>query len=61
MEDWIQIPFQMPANNDIVWVRTQRWSGAPFLAQYKTNNDSFTSSDNTIVFPAYAIAYWKPQ
>lgn len=61
MADWIQIPLEMPNNNQTVWCRTQRWSGAPFLAQYKTNNDEFTDTINDISFPAYAIAYWKPQ
>lgn len=61
MANWIQIPLQMPANNDVVWVRTQRWSGAAFLAQYKSAQEAFVDQTNSIDFPAYSIAYWKPQ
>lgn len=61
MATWIQIPFSMPTNNQVVWVRTERWSGAPFLAQYKTNNDTFVSSDNSLAYPFYAISHWHAQ
>lgn len=61
MPTYLQVPFFMPANNQVVWCRTERWTGAPFLATYKTASDTFTSVDNTLVYPFYMITYWRAQ
>lgn len=61
MVKWREIPFQIPNNNQVVWVRPHRWIGSPFLAQYRTQQQTFTSSINSIVYPVYAIAVWRPQ
>lgn len=61
MADWIQIPFSMPIDTQIVWVRTDRWSGAPFLAKYSLAKKTFTDQISLLAYPFYTIVYWKPQ
>lgn len=59
--DWLQFPFNVPNNNQVVWVRIDRYSGAPFLAQYKSQQQKFTSQLNLIDYPVYSISVWRPQ
>lgn len=61
MEDWNQLPLVVPNNNDVVWCRTSRWSGAPFLGQWKSAQQSFTDTTNSLDYPVWAVTYWKPQ
>lgn len=58
---WLQTPFNIPNNNQIVWVRIDRWSGAPFLAKWNSQKQEFLSNDNSIIYPVWVISVWKAQ
>jgi len=61
MAIYLQLPQNEPTNNEVVWCRTNRWSGAPFLAQWKSAQQTFTDQTNSLVYPVYAVSYWHSQ
>lgn len=61
MTTWLQLPQNEPNNLEVVWCRTNRWSGAPFLAQYNAVTQVFTDQTNSLIYPVYAISYWRSQ
>lgn len=58
---WQTFPFEIPSHLQIVWIRMDRWSGAPFLAEFDAATQTFTSVINSIVYPLYLVSTWKSQ
>lgn len=56
---WLEFPFNEPNNNALCWVRVDRWSGAPFQANYNSQKQEFTSVINNIIYPVYIISVWQ--
>lgn len=61
MATYLELPQNVPANNETVWCRTQRWSGAPFLATWNAGQEKFTDTINGLTYPVYAISHWRSQ
>jgi hypothetical protein len=61
MYQWKQLPGEIPEDQEEVWIRIKYYYSPPFLATWNDATQDFTSTDNSIVYPAWAIARWKPQ
>jgi hypothetical protein len=61
MYAWNQFPFDIPTDQEVVWVRIKYYYGKPFLAIWIEATQDFTSLDNSIVYPAWTIARWRSQ
>jgi len=59
MERWKTLPYQIPVDGSIVWVRLNYWFGAPFKAQWNEFDGSFISVVNSISYPHYTISRWR--
>lgn len=51
----------LPSNLEVVWIRVGTNYGDPYLAEYNSTNQNFTSQDSGLVIPAYMVARWKSQ
>lgn len=60
MADWLTLPGTVPADGDYVWIRIKYFYSAPFLAVYDSTNQQFISYTNSIIFPAWSVARWRP-
>jgi len=58
---WKSVFFEVPANNQIVWVRVISIYGEPVLAKWKNNQKKFIIETTAIKFDAIFCARWKPQ
>ncbi len=58
---WKTLPINLPANQEIVWIRIKYYYGSPFLAKWDLPTLQFTSSVNSIVYPAWTVSRWKSQ
>jgi len=58
---WKNLPEDIPADAETVWIRIKYYYSSPFLAVYSVANQEFTSEDNSIVYPAWTISRWKSQ
>ena len=58
---WKSILFELPNNNDIVWVRVLNIYGEPVLAQFKTGPSKFTTVTTGVDLPVYTVARWRVQ
>lgn len=58
---WHSLPLVIPTDQLIVWVRVKYYYGTPFLAKWDLATLTFTSSTNSIVYPAYVVSRWKHQ
>lgn len=58
---WKQLPLTIPADQELVWIRLQRWAGASFLAEWDASSQSFKDRTNEQIYPIYAVSYWKSQ
>lgn len=58
---WKSLPLYKPANAQVVWIRIKYYYGAPFLATWLVASQDFTSSVNSIVYPAWSVSRWKSQ
>jgi len=61
MSTWKTFPKNIPADQEIVWVRVKYYYSTPFLATYYFTDENFVSVVNLITYPAWTIARWKPQ
>ncbi len=61
MSTWKTFPLNTPADLEVVWVRVKYYYSTPFLATYHAFDVQFVSIDNTIPYPLWCIARWKPQ
>lgn len=61
MSPWFHLPDQIPTDTQTVWVRVEYYYSEPFLAIFNLGTLTFTSIDNSIVYPVWVIARWKPQ
>lgn len=61
MAAWLTFPGSVPDDEEIVWIRIKYYYSAPFLAEYDTAAQTFTSVTNSIVYPAWAVARWRSQ
>ena len=59
--EWKKLPGQVPADEEEVWIRIKYYYGAPFLATWLAATQDFTSTINSIVYPAWTVARWKSQ
>jgi hypothetical protein len=59
MTDWKQLPGDIPEDQEEVWTRIKYYYGPPFLSTWSAVSQDFTSSDNSIVYPAWCVARWK--
>lgn len=59
--DWKEPQAELPNDTDIVWVRVGTNYGNPFLAQYNSTNQEFTSQDSGLIIPAFMVARWSAQ
>jgi hypothetical protein len=60
MAVWYQLPTDMPTPAQSCYVRVRYYYSAPFIAVWDAVTQTFVSTDNSIVYPAYSIARWKP-
>jgi hypothetical protein len=58
---WKTLPLLKPADQEIVWIRIKYYYGAPFLALWDLATHQFTSSVNSIIYPAWTVSRWKSQ
>jgi hypothetical protein len=61
MATWLHLPDEIPTDTQTVWIRVEYYYSEPFLAVFSLSALTFTSVDNTIVYPAWVVARWKPQ
>jgi len=61
MSTWKTFPKNIPADQEVVWVRVKYYYSTPFLATYFFSEQKFVSITNEIYYPAWTIARWKPQ
>lgn len=61
MATWLTIPFDIPANNQTVWIRIDRWTGTPFLAIFKSQQQRFDSVTGSMQYPFWVVSRWRPQ
>lgn len=59
MAIWKQLPAQIPTDEEEVWIRIRYYYGPPFLATWIDATQDFTSTLNSIVYPAWTVARWK--
>lgn len=60
MATWLTLPENVPTDGQTVYVRIDYYSSKPFLAIFTLSTMTFISVDNTITYPAWVIARWKP-
>ncbi len=60
-EIWKSVFFELPENNQVVWVRVLSIYGEPVLSTYKSNGKIFTTDTTGIVIEAIQVARWKPE
>jgi hypothetical protein len=60
MDQWYKLPVSVPDDGSTCWVRIQYYYSQPFKAIYSASDHSFTSLVNSIVYPAWSVARWKP-
>jgi len=61
MSTWKTFPLNIPSDEQEVWVRVKYYYSTPFLATYNIVTTNFVSTVNSITYPAWTIARWKPQ
>jgi hypothetical protein len=59
MAIWKKLPNEEPVNASECWVRVSYYYSQPFKALYSASTKEFTSSVNSIVYPAWSVARWK--
>lgn len=59
MADWKTLPEDKPADEEEVWIRIRYYYSAPFLATWLDATQDFTSTVNSIVYPAWSVSRWK--
>lgn len=60
MSIWKTFPIDVPNDGVIVWVRVLYYYSEPFQATWDLTTQSFVSVLNSIVYPAWSIARWRP-
>lgn len=58
MSNWKSIAKEAPTNGSTVTVRILNTYSEPFKAVYNSTNQTFTSVESGVVFPAYTVARW---
>jgi len=58
---WKTLPLLKPVDQEIVWIRIKYYYGDPFLAKWDLASLTFSSSVNSIPYPAYVVSRWKSQ
>jgi len=58
---WKTLPTNLPEDQEEVWLRIKYYYGAPFLASWDLATMTFTSSVNSIIYPAWSVSRWKSQ
>jgi hypothetical protein len=58
---WKTLPLDLPADQEVVWIRIKYYYGDPFLALWDLASLTFTSSVNSIPYPGYVVSRWKSQ
>jgi len=61
MSTWKTFPLNVPADQEVVWVRVKYYYSTPFLATYDDAGQQFISTINSIYYPVWTIARWKSQ
>lgn len=56
---WYFIPNNVPADNQLVWVRLYNGYEDAFEATYNATLQNFTFSLTNIIYPVWMIAKWK--
>jgi len=51
----------LPSNLQIVWIRVGTNYGDPYLAEFNSTSQNFTSEESGLIVPAYMVARWKAQ
>ena len=58
---WKNIFTEVPANNQIVWVRVLGIYGQLCLAKYSAALQQFTTVNTSVKIPVYFVGRWKAQ
>lgn len=53
--------FELPLNNEVVWIRVLNQFSEPFLATFKFAQNTFEGVDTGIIVEAWYVARWKSQ
>jgi len=61
MSTWFHFPNNIPTDGETVYVRIEYYYSEPFLAVFTLSTMIVTSVDNSIVYPVWVIARWRPQ
>lgn len=60
-DPWKSVFFELPTNNEIVWIRVLNIYGPPVLAQWKQGTRLFTTVTTSVKLEAKFVARWKSQ
>jgi methenyltetrahydromethanopterin cyclohydrolase len=60
MSTYFHLPDNIPTDGQTVWIRVEYYYSEPFLAIFTLSTMTFMSVDNSIVYPAWVVARWKP-
>lgn len=58
---WKSLFKELPANNEIVWIRVLNIYGELTLAKFKKNQEKFIVETTDFDIPMYQVARWKSQ
>lgn len=58
---WKNPLIELPANEQIVWIRVGTNYGDPVLAQFNSSSQEFTSEESGLDVHASLVARWKAQ
>jgi len=60
MAEWKYFPEDVPDDEQNCWIRLGLNPVHPFTAVYNTASQSFITTGEGIVFPAWSVFKWKP-
>jgi len=59
MKKWYFIPKYLPTDGQTVWIRLNSNAYQVFQAIYNTTAETFTSVENSIVYPVTYVWKWR--
>ena len=57
---WKYPPDNIPSDGQTVWLRLASYYVEPFKATYTSSTQQFQSVTNTIIYPMWSVAAWRP-
>lgn len=60
-EKWKSVFVELPANNEVVWIRVLTIYGELTKAKYNAGKETFEVDLTGIIIPVYMVGRWKSQ